>query len=128
REDCMLLPKLRCLSQAARSSLGSKKSAYRFHPTLEGLEERLLLSADLLSSAGTASVGVHILPLGSNIVGPSSGPTPSGGYSPSQIQHAYGFDQISFNGIVGDGRGQTIAIIDAYDQPNIVNDLATFDS
>src|SRR5262245_38411443 len=50
-------------------------------------------------------------------------------YTPSQIRHAYGFDQITFaNGtIVGDGRGQTIAIVDAYDDPNIFSDLHHFD-
>src|SRR5262249_21361675 len=61
-------------------------------------------------------------------VHPLSGPGLPGGFSPAQIRHAYGFDQISFNGVPGDGRGQTIAIIDAYDQPNIAGDLATFDS
>jgi subtilase family serine protease len=44
------------------------------------------------------------------------------GYTPAQIRHAYGFDQLWL-----DGRGQTIAIVDAYDDPNIVNDLRTFD-
>src|SRR5947209_8279445 len=37
------------------------------------------------------------------------------GYTPSQIRHAYGFDQISFNGpsgpVAGDGTGTTIAIV-----------------
>jgi subtilase family serine protease len=53
-----------------------------------------------------------------------------GGFSPAQIRHAYGFDQITFsNGTVaGDGTGQTIAIIDAYDQPTIASDLQVFDS
>jgi subtilase family serine protease len=64
----------------------------------------------------------------SNTVAPNSGGAPGGGFGPSQIAHAYGFDQITFNGVTGDGRGQTIAIIDAYDQPNIVSDLAAFDS
>jgi hypothetical protein len=52
------------------------------------------------------------------------------GYSPAQISQAYGFNQIMFNNgaVKGDGSGQTIAIIDAYDQPNIASDLATFDS
>jgi subtilase family serine protease len=52
------------------------------------------------------------------------------GYGPSQISQAYGFNQITFNNgtIKGDGTGQTIAIIDAYDQPNIAGDLATFDA
>ncbi len=44
-------------------------------------------------------------------------------YSPSQIRHAYGFDQLANN-----GNGQTIAIVDAYDDPNAWTDLQTFDS
>jgi hypothetical protein len=55
----------------------------------------------------------------------SGGPT---GYSPSQVRHAYGFDNIVFSGgIVGDGSGTTIAIVDAYDDPNIANDLHQYD-
>jgi len=38
-----------------------------------------------------------------------------------------GFDQISFNGVAGDGSGTTIAIVDAYDDPKIANDLHQFD-
>ena len=33
---------------------------------------------------------------------------------------------ISFAGIQGDGRGQTIAIVDAYDDPNALSDLNYF--
>jgi hypothetical protein len=55
----------------------------------------------------------------------STGPT---GTTPAQIRHAYGFDQISLpNGATADGSGQTIAIVDAYDDPNIANDLHQFD-
>ena len=43
-------------------------------------------------------------------------------YTPAQIRHAYGFDQLPL-----DGSGQTIAIVDAYDDPSIVSDLQTFD-
>jgi subtilase family serine protease len=51
------------------------------------------------------------------------------GFQPGQIRHAYGIDQVVFNGgtVVGDGSGQTIAIIDAYDNPNIASDLTRFD-
>ena len=35
---------------------------------------------------------------------------------------------MSFNGVAGDGTGQTIAIVDAYDDPNIQADLNTFDT
>jgi len=61
------------------------------------------------------------------------GPTPLGspgpvGYSPAQIVSAYGVNNISFNGVTGDGSGQTIAIVDAYNTPTISADLATFDA
>jgi subtilase family serine protease len=50
-------------------------------------------------------------------------PLPGSGYSPSQIAKAYGFDKISS---IGDGRGKTIAIIVAVNNPNIQKDLNTF--
>ncbi len=53
--------------------------------------------------------------------------TPTG-LTPTQIRHAYGFDQISFGSVQGDGTGQTIAIIDAYDSPTIASDLHAFDA
>src|SRR5689334_16228446 len=43
----------------------------------------------------------------------SAGQTPSG-YWPSQIRHAYGVDQLSL-----DGSGETIAIVDAFHDPNL---------
>jgi subtilase family serine protease len=43
-------------------------------------------------------------------------------YSPAQIRAAYGFNNVSY-----DGRGQTIAIVTAYDDPNLLSDLARFD-
>jgi autotransporter-associated beta strand protein len=54
-------------------------------------------------------------------------------FTPLQIRHAYGFDRVGFEDathalVAGDGRGQTIGIVDAYDDPNIANDLAVFDS
>jgi subtilase family serine protease len=42
-------------------------------------------------------------------------------YTPTQMRHAYGFDQISFGSITGNGSGETIAIVDAYDDPNLVS-------
>jgi hypothetical protein len=82
------------------------------------LEERNLLT--------TASPGVFVL--AANSFQPATG-LPSG-FSPAQIRQAYGFNQITFqNGaVIGDGAGQTIAIVDAYDQPNLANNLAVFDS
>jgi hypothetical protein len=55
---------------------------------------------------------------------PSANPGPTNsGYTPAQIQQAYGFNQVSNN-----GSDETIAIVDAYNDPNITSDLATFDS
>jgi subtilase family serine protease len=52
--------------------------------------------------------------------------------APAQVRHAYGFDKIQFtsNGktVAGDGSGQIIAVIAAFDDPNIASDLDTFDS
>ncbi|MFL5244660.1 MAG: hypothetical protein ACJ8FY_21370 [Gemmataceae bacterium] len=109
-------------------------------PRFDVLEERALLSAaqplhflgsDLLAKPSVAqilgdfrpdSIRAHsnnVLPQG------SGGPT---GFSPNQVRHAYGFDKIVFTGgIVGDGSGTTVAIVDAYDDPNIANDLHQFD-
>ena len=58
------------------------------------------------------------------------------GYTPAQIRAAYGIDNVTFGTINGDGAGQTIAIVDAYDDPAFVDstdpnfstsDLAEFD-
>jgi len=43
------------------------------------------------------------------------------GATPSQIRHAYGFDQIA-----NEGAGQVIGIVDAYNHPRIEYDLAVF--
>src|SRR5258706_5718263 len=52
------------------------------------------------------------------------------GMVPAQVRHAYGFDQVAFahrgRMIAGDGRGQTIAIVTAYDAPTIENDINVF--
>ena len=59
-------------------------------------------------------------PLGGLVPFQSESPS---GLTPAQIRHAYGLDQIT-----GDGAGQTIAIIDAYDAPTILADLKAFDA
>jgi subtilase family serine protease len=52
-------------------------------------------------------------------------------FTPAQIQQAYSFNQIRFatssGSVIGTGAGQTIAIVDAYDDPSIMSDLETFD-
>ena len=49
-------------------------------------------------------------------------------YSASQIRAAYGINSIpNFGSATPDGTGQTIAIIDAYNDPTILTDLDGFD-
>jgi PKD repeat protein len=47
---------------------------------------------------------------------------PAGGHTPAELASAYGYESA-----VG-GTGQTIAIVDAYDDPNIESDLGAFDT
>jgi subtilase family serine protease len=84
---------------------------------LESLEPRHLLSASHPAS--------HFKP--DYLLIPHAGTTVSG-YTPAQIRAAYGFNNLSFGSTAADGRGQTIAIIDAYNDPNIASDLAAFDA
>src|SRR5262249_58513852 len=99
----------------------------RCRPALELLEDRSVPSVSLPNNL-LVSPTAHLLQAGGVL--PAGGPGQPGGFSPAEISHAYGFDQITFsNGTIkGDGTGQTIAIIDAYDQPNIASDLAAFDA
>ena len=84
---------------------------------IEVLESRTLLSISVWDS--TVTPQLTLLPTATN--------SAISGYTPAQIRHAYGFDQVTFGSVVGNGAGQTIAIIDAYGDPNIANDLHTFD-
>ena len=57
----------------------------------------------------------------------------SGGYTVAQITSAYLASNLSFitslkGTIAGNGSGQTIAIVDAYNDPNLASDVATFSS
>jgi hypothetical protein len=105
---------------------------------LEELESRTLLSASSLNTLvadpltaliSAPQASVSLAPQGHG--GGSGGSTNANptGYTPSQIRTAYGFNQITFsNGTIkGDGNGQTIAIVDAYNDPNIISDLDKFD-
>lgn len=79
--------------------------------TVEVLEDRTV------PSAGSVTPNLQLLTLQPDATVKSTPPL-----TPQQIRHAYGFDLVA-----GDGAGQTIAIVDAYDSPNIVSDLHVFD-
>jgi subtilase family serine protease len=48
-------------------------------------------------------------------------------FAPADIRHAYGFDNVRFGSVAGNGAGQTIAIVEAFHDPRIVVDLREFD-
>ena len=116
---------------------GTRHSARR-SSLIESLEGRQLLSATVhphhphhhvaaaLTAATARATHDYVLNMnaGTNRPMASSGPV---GLTPSTVRHAYGLDALSFNGVTGDGSGQTIAIVDAYNSPNIAADLHTFD-
>jgi hypothetical protein len=102
-------PSVRHWLHNLRKSPGCRKPHRRRPPTLEVLEAR-----DVPSMA-----------------------TPGIAYSPATVRKAYGFDLVRFGGLLGDGSGQTVAIVDCYDNPRFVSsgspgftnsDLARFDA
>ncbi len=86
---------------------------------LQTLEDRRLMSA---------AVGPVFQP--SVTLTPAAVSNTVYGYTPTQIRAGYGLSGLTFNGgtTAATGAGETIAIIDAYNDPNIAADLATFDA
>ena len=113
------------LSQRSLSRRRSRRAfhqitAFPGHRMIEELETRMLLSA-----SGSATPAFLLSP--TNSVLHSSAITAPSGYSPATIRQAYGINQVLFGSTTGDGSGQTIAIVDAYNDPNIASDLRAFD-
>ncbi len=97
----MMSPGRRAPSRPPRTRLG-----------LEELETRTLLSASALPDP-SAGPQFTLTPLADAASAP---------HTPAQIRQAYGFNKLSY-----DGTGETIAIVNAYDDPKIQADLHTFD-
>jgi subtilase family serine protease len=97
--------------------------------SVESLEDRVLLSATIVATSILKSMPTYVIaPHTSASATPAVGPGTVAPIDPAQMQVAYGINKISFNGIAGTGAGQTVAIVDAYDDPNIIGDTATFDT
>ena len=82
-----------------------RRNRHILHPAVDRLDDRCLLS----------------------------GATLTGGLSPAQVKTAYGLNALSLitpSGqiIPGDGTGQTIAIVAAFHDPNLISDLHVFDT
>lgn len=105
-----MLPFLLRLHRTRQAAKKLDRSASRL--SLDRLEDRWLLSGAALPA-----------PV------PAYGVGPGGGWTPAQVRHAYGFDNVVFaNGAVpANGSGETVAIVVSGDDPNIAADLQTFD-
>jgi Kelch motif len=120
--------------QIRRKSKRSRQRAASI-TEIQFLEGRLLLSGTPVTTLPTAAGLDHTNFVTVNHLGVAVGgsSTPAGlttpfGITPAQMRQAYGMGSISFGGITGDGTGQTIAIVDAYDDPNAITDLSAFDA
>jgi hypothetical protein len=119
---------------SALSSRQERSAKNRRRPVKPAAPSRVLLTVEYLEyrdvpSAGPSAVPTYVLYHAPGSASPLDSPSPTG-YTPAQIRHAYGFDQITFkNGTVaGDGTGMTIAIVDAFDDPKMASDLKAFDT
>src|SRR5258708_1820468 len=89
---------------------------------VEALESRLFLSATSAHARPTPHLAIPIIATNAGGAGhltlSGSATAPSTAKTPAQVRGAYyGANPITFGSITGDGSGQTIAIIDAYDYP-----------
>ncbi|HEV3437152.1 MAG TPA: choice-of-anchor Q domain-containing protein, partial [Gemmata sp.] len=107
-------------------------------PIVELLEGRVLpsVSFNLMEFHDPSRIPAGLKPSALGILPQDNGFDFPVGYTPDQLRTAYGIDSVMFGSVVGDGTGQTIAIVDAYDDPAFVNstdsnfansDLAQFD-
>ncbi len=105
-----------------------RSAARRIHrsaaPRAAGLE---LLEPRVMFTTVPYAMPLFVFQTAANGVTPAISSSPTG-MSPSKLRHAYGIDNVSFAGITGDGTGQTIAIVDAYNAPTIAADLHTFNT
>src|SRR5689334_2037706 len=97
------------MSKLSRKIQGRTRGVGRVPTMVDGLEARVLLSA-----AGHAFTNLAVTHA-------TAAKIP--GLTPAAVRQAYGFNQINFGTVAGDGTGQTIAVVDAYADPMIAADL-----
>jgi subtilase family serine protease len=103
---------------------------------VEAIESRIFLSA---AATPDFYPVLPVRPVGSGGSSPDTGSTyaQTGGLTVAQVRGAYGLGSVTSSNILfptssgtihGDGTGQTIALVDAFNDPDITSDLATFDT
>jgi PKD repeat protein len=102
---------------AAPGQVGYARLTHACPPPQAGSATCFAIVRRPVAAEAADSPGVHSYLLGAGAA--SSGP--AGGLTPGQLASAYAYDPTG-------GSGQTVAIVDAYDDPKIEEDLAVFDS
>ncbi|HEY4233402.1 MAG TPA: S53 family peptidase [Lacipirellulaceae bacterium] len=80
-----------------------------------------------MPTASTGSLDQVVTP-NLDVINPLATLSTPSGLTPAQAKAAYGFSSVKFGSVTGNGAGETIAIVDAYNDPNIKTDLAKFDA
>ena len=131
------LKALRQLINGKRGHRAARRATVARHWSVVCIEIQALESRRMLSGAPAATGTPPVQPIPKeptdfilahpfgSVSSATSSPT---GITPAQMRQAYGMNTISFGGVAGDGSGQTIAIVDAYNNPNIISDLSGFDA
>ena len=133
-------------SLAAAVSSRSAERSRRGPATVEPMEARVLLSATHLAGDAHAAPakrstathaarhrkGTEATPGSPNVPAATGSANPVGFYA-NTVRQAYGLGRaetapLTLGGVAAEGAGQTIAIIDAYANPNAYADLQTFDA
>jgi hypothetical protein len=113
----------------------SSELSWRVRDTLTSVTRAVCEAMEVRRFLSTSAVALpefvgHVLasppPLDFQPVTPGGLAAPP--YTPQQMRSAYGVSNISFGSTAGSGAGETIAIIDAYNDPNIVTDSEYFSS
>ncbi len=121
----------------------TSRRAPRITALTEPLESRVLLSAASAwyyrpfglpttqrhSSSTVVATADHIVRTthAAGTIKPMSTTAPTG-HTPAQIRQAYNLSGLTFGSTAATGAGQTIAIVDAYNDPTVASDLHTFDA
>jgi subtilase family serine protease len=110
----------------SRKTSGTSGRQQRRAFNFESLEPRTMMSASkTIAVKGPVAPPIGLVATPSLIASPVLGTlrtTSTGPFTPAQIRSIYGFDKLSLN-----GAGTTIAIVDAFDDPTLIQDLHVFD-
>jgi PKD repeat protein len=105
---------------AALAAASSSEAAPRLHVRYARVRHASCFALFRVPAASSEATSAGVQPYTENDGAASSGP--AGGLTPQQLARAYEYEQGQ-----GGGSGQTVAIVDAYDDPKIESDLAEFD-